>query len=150
MIPLLNSEGQLPVGVHLATWSEVRRRFGSSNPVRRKLMRGLERLLALARRAGARGLYLDGSFTTAKPEPGDWDAVLVLRTGTNGAAKEVGEMADRRRVKREWGGDLFLVMEDDAEILAYYVGQVFVRDREGRPKGILKLPVEDVDGPDQG
>lgn len=142
MIPPLTPDGLLPEGVHETTWGEVRKRFGSSNPVRRKLMRGLGQVLDRARRIGARILYLDGSFATEKPEPGDWDAVLVLKAGTNCAAKEVEAMADRRRVKREWGGDLFLVLEDDVEILDYYVGQVFVHERDGRPKGILRMSME--------
>jgi hypothetical protein len=153
MIPELTREGLLPPGVHEATLGEVRRRFGTDNPIRVRLMKGLESVAAIAGRVGARVLYLDGSFVTDKKDPRDWDAVVVAPIGTNCASREVLRLVDRPRLKKEFGGDVFLIMEDDAELLNHYVGGVFVKDRLGRAKGLVRLHLgtkEKGDGTDQG
>lgn len=153
MIPELTREGLLPTGVHETTLGDVRRRFGSANPVRVRLMKGLAAVAAMARRIGARTLYLDGSFVTDKKNPGDWDAVVVAPVGTNCASAGVLRLIDRPRVKKEFGGDLFLIMEDDGELLNHYVNGVFVKDRLGRDKGLLRIRLggkEDGNGTDQG
>lgn len=153
MIPKLTREGLLPPGVHDATIGEVRKRFGMSNPTRARLMKGLECVVALAEKVGARVLYLDGSFVTAKKEPRDWDAVVVAPVETNCASPEVLTLVDRPGIKKEFGGDLFLIMEDDGELLEHYLGGVFVRDRLGRAKGLVLVRLgtkEKHDGTDQG
>lgn len=99
MIPDLTREGLLPVGVHETTLAEVRHRFGGLNAVRRKLMKGLEAVAALAGKVGAREMYLDGSFVTGKDKPGDWDAVLVAPVGTNCASPEVLRLVLRVRLE---------------------------------------------------
>lgn len=139
MIPDLNREGLLPSGSHEATLREIRRRFGTGNPTRARLMKGLEAVLRLARKIGASLLYLDGSFVTAKSQPGDWDAVLVLSTGARLGLKEAIALADRPEVRKRYHGDLFTVMEEDTEVLAHYVEGVFAHDRNGRAKGLILL-----------
>jgi len=153
MIPELTREGMLPEGVHEALLREVRERFGKGSALRIRLMKGLERVVALARKIGARVLYLDGSFVTNKKDPGDWDAVLVAPVGTNCASPEVLRLVDRPRVKKDFGGDLFLIMEDDPELLNHYLSGVFVKDRMGRSKGLVRVRLgakEERDGTDQG
>jgi hypothetical protein len=139
MIPDLTGEGTLPPGRHEATVDEIRRRFGSGNPVRTRLMKGLEVILRMARKVGATLLYLDGSFVTDKKEPGDWDAVLLLPTSARIWSKEAIALADRPEVRKRYGGDLFTVSEEDTEVLAHYVEGVFVHDRHGREKGLVAL-----------
>jgi hypothetical protein len=139
MIPELTEEGLLPPGRHDATIGEIRRRFGTGNQTRTRLMRGLQAVLRMAGTAGASLLYLDGSFVTDKKEPGDWDAVLLLPVGAKIWSKEAIALADRPEVKKRYGGDLFTMMEEDTEVLAHYLEGVFVRDRQGRMKGILVL-----------
>ena len=139
MIPSLTVVGHLPVGIHDCSLGEVRRRFGSSNETRRRLMIGLESLVRRGRWAGAKHIYVDGSFVTIKGEPGDWDGVLVMPVGWNAAGKWAAFFTDRQRIKKEFGGDLFVVMEDDGEVLDHYVRVVFATDREGRSKGLLRI-----------
>ena len=141
MIPELTREGLLPPGVHEATLGEVRRRFGVQNPIREHLMKGLESVAAMARRIGVRVIYLNGSFVTDKKDPKDWDAVVVAPVGTNCASAAVLRLVDRPRVKKQFGGDLFMIMEDDGELLNHYMNEVFVKDRLGRPKGLLRIPL---------
>ena len=53
--------GDLPPGVHVATWAEFVLRYGY-NKRRRHLLNGLERVLQDLRVAGCRRIYIDGSF----------------------------------------------------------------------------------------
>ena len=53
-------------------------RFGSSSPRRRRLILRLRRWLELSRLTHARRFLIDGSFVTAKSEPRDIDAVVLL------------------------------------------------------------------------
>ncbi|WP_438023423.1 DUF6932 family protein [Sorangium sp. So ce233] len=71
-IPDFDRRGVLPPGVHLATWEEVRARFGYSAH-RRRLLKGLKQVLASLKAAGCLRAYLDGSFVTAKQRPKDFD-----------------------------------------------------------------------------
>src|SRR6266508_4338534 len=72
-VPPFSDSGSLPEGVHDATWDEIVERFGTTER-RRELLEGLRRALESLRDAGCRRAYLDGSFVTAKEEPGDFDA----------------------------------------------------------------------------
>lgn len=67
------ASGNLPPGIHEATWDEFSRRFGS-NGHRRALLAGLKAALMALRSAGCRRLYIGGSFVTAKELPADFDA----------------------------------------------------------------------------
>jgi hypothetical protein len=72
MVPEFDEAGVLPAGIHDATWDELTTRFGTS-PHRRQLLVGLKRALDSLRSAGCRRAYVNGSFVTAKDEPGDFD-----------------------------------------------------------------------------
>jgi len=77
MLPSFDPCGNLPPGVHWATWEEMVQRFGSSSR-RIWLIKGLYRALKELRRAGCSVIYLDGSFVTAKENPDDYDACFEL------------------------------------------------------------------------
>jgi hypothetical protein len=73
MIPPFTVAGVLPDGVFEATWAEFTARFGGT--ARRKvLLTGLRAALEALRLAGGTLVYVDGSFVSTEPEPGDWDA----------------------------------------------------------------------------
>ncbi|MFN8637016.1 MAG: hypothetical protein U0893_24475 [Chloroflexota bacterium] len=73
MIPRFQSSGELPPGIHQATWAEVSARFGW-NEHRRLLLDGLRRGIDALRHAGCATVYIDGSFVTTKDMPNDFDA----------------------------------------------------------------------------
>ncbi|HVR86343.1 MAG TPA: hypothetical protein VMU54_18615 [Planctomycetota bacterium] len=148
MMPELTGEGLLPPGRHQATLGEIRRRFGGGNPARVRLMKGLEAVLRLPRKMEASVLYLDGSFVTNKKEPGDWDAVLLVPAGARIGSKEAILLANRPEIRKRYGGDLFTVSAEDPEVLAHYVDGVFVRDREGRAKGLAVIKLTRKEGED--
>ncbi len=72
MLPPFTADGVLPPGIHEATWPDVVQRFGTTDR-RRALLAGLRHLLLDLKAAGCRRVYLDGSFVTNEPEPGDYD-----------------------------------------------------------------------------
>lgn len=77
-IPPFRADGYLPEGLYAASEGEVVFRFGASTRRRRRLVLRLRRWVELARQVAARRLLVDGSFVTAKDEPADIDAVILL------------------------------------------------------------------------
>jgi hypothetical protein len=57
---------------------EIEERFGQSTPLRQELFERLRLFVELARHCGALRMFVNGSFVTAKPEPGDVDLVIWL------------------------------------------------------------------------
>jgi len=73
VLPPLDPEtGRLPEGEHETDWTEVVERFGW-NHRRRRLLDGFADARDLLAAAGCRRVWLNGSFVTAKEEPGDFD-----------------------------------------------------------------------------
>lgn len=62
-IPPFTDSGNLPEGIHDATWDEIVERFGT-NERRRELLEGLRQALDSLQAAGCRRAYIDGSFVT--------------------------------------------------------------------------------------
>lgn len=73
MIPAFDTDGNLPPGIHLATWTEFARRYGTTRHWQR-LLSGLEDALVVLKDAGCQRVYVDGSFITEKRVPNDYDA----------------------------------------------------------------------------
>ena len=78
MIPEFRPDGYLPEGIYVASEAEITFRFGSFSQGRRRLILRLRRWIELARKVKARRLLIDGSFVTAKREPNDIDAVILI------------------------------------------------------------------------
>jgi len=81
MIPALQ-DGVLPAGLHLCTLEEVKAVFGQfcRSDRRPKLTERLTRYMQDARNSGVvSAVVIDGSYVTAKEEPGDIDLIVALR-----------------------------------------------------------------------
>lgn len=72
MIPNFNEDGNLPPGIHKATWEEIETKFGNTVH-RKKLLEGLKLGIKALKVVGCSKIYLDGSFITNKPRPNDYD-----------------------------------------------------------------------------
>lgn len=129
----------MPPGAHEANWNEVAVRFGGNHVVREALMRKLlEACLNLAQ-AGCAELLLDGSFVTAKPEPGDYDGtwethgVDVNLLDPVFLDSETGFAA----VREKYLGDLFPAsgVARPGEPFCDF----FQTDRDGTRKGVVLL-----------
>src|SRR5438045_880262 len=82
MIPELNRNGFLPPGMHDCSVGEIRERFVRFGSIgsRVRLFKMLEDYIREASSVGfLAAVIVNGSFVTAKEEPGDIDLVLVLR-----------------------------------------------------------------------
>jgi len=129
----------LPPGIHDATLDEARNRF-ATNDHRKRLFDGFARATEMLRVAGCRTVYLDGSFVTTKPHPGDFDACWddagvsvrkldpVLLDFTN----------KRRTQKQKYHGELFPAWASAALGSAFI--DFFQTDRHtGKDKGIIRI-----------
>jgi hypothetical protein len=78
-LPSFTNEGELPLGVHRATLTEVLERFGQGSPQRRLVADRLQRIYQHAASTSQLARFVVfGSFVTAKPEPRDVDVVLLM------------------------------------------------------------------------
>lgn len=131
----------LPPGQHAASWDDVLDRFGW-NPVRRRQLDGLAEAVHLLAEAGCERVWLNGSFVTAKDEPGDFDAVWdPTGVDTDTLDPIFLDLADGRRVqKARFGGELLPDMTEAGSGLRF--AEFFQRDRSGQPKGIILLELK--------
>ena len=145
MIPAFEANGNLPPGIHSATWDEIVDRFGGTH-WRRQLIAGLRSAVESLQRAGCQTVYLNGSFVTSKLVPGDYDACWeeagvdpfkldpVLLTFDKGRATQ----------KAKFGGELF-----PASARASLHGNIFLdffqTDKDtGRRKGVIALNIGEM------
>lgn len=111
-LPPLNSEGDLPVGVHVAPLAEVVARFGGDTDQRRAVTTRLEHICRLARSTGAvERLIVFGSYVTAKPAPNDVDVVLVMRDDFDATScpLDTAVLFDHQRADVELGASVFWI-----------------------------------------
>jgi hypothetical protein len=140
MLPSFTTAGSLPPGVHRASWDEVADRFGGSAR-RQVLLQGLLAAAANLRAAGARVIWLGGSFVTDKEEPNDWDGVWdpsnADLTKIDPVLVDPDDLATGRyRQKAKYGGEL-LVGVETATGMSFQL--FFQLDKNGDPKGIVRL-----------
>jgi hypothetical protein len=129
----------LPPGIHDATLGEVEQRF-ATNDRRKLLYKGFREGVDSLKNAGCRTVFLDGSFVSDKPNPGDFDACWdpagvddkkldpVLLDFSHG----------RKRQKLKYGGEFFpsSVKADGAQTFVEY----FQTDTETeKAKGIIRI-----------
>jgi hypothetical protein len=100
VIPEFEAAGNLPAGIHDATWNEFATRYGT-RAHRRRLLDGLRRALESLRDAGCAQAYINGSFVTAKDEPGDFDACWeVANVDSQLLDPVLLDFSDRRRAQK--------------------------------------------------
>jgi len=140
MIPNFRDDGYLPEGLHIATDAEVTFRFGSSSARRRRLILRLRRWLELCRATHARRFLADGSFVTAKEEPNDIDAVVLLADDFEqqvadavDAAIELEEMLLTRHPEEIFAAEDLRDWNDWVE----FFGRT--REQDGRRKGLVEI-----------
>jgi hypothetical protein len=143
LIPVFQPNGNLPPGIHWEVWVEIEKRFGQTFH-RRGLLRGLSQAIALLLEAGCSALYVDGSFVTAKEQPGDFDACWDLAGVDPDHLDPIFLEFDNGRAaqKARFGGELF-----PAQFPADWSGttylQFFQTDRDtGAPKGIIGIDLK--------
>lgn len=110
MIPEFNEFGYLPPGIYFCEWEEFLERFGT-NYGRKQMINGLELAMEQLKAAGCRTIYVDGSFTTIKLTPGDfdacWDEEDVDMNYLQKNAKLLLTKYDRQSQKAKYKGELY-------------------------------------------
>jgi hypothetical protein len=135
----------LPAGEHLATWIELKARFGTGSLKRKKLLSSILEVARMLRNAGCAALYIDGSFVSDKKIPGDWDGCFCTGgldwSRTDPLLRDV--LANRAAIAAQYRADLF-----PADCLEASSGLTFLdffqRDSKGRPKGIIVLDLRTI------
>jgi hypothetical protein len=140
VIPAFTDAGLLPEGLHRATWEEVVTRFGCTRR-RSRLLAGLLEAATNLRDAGARYLWLDGSFTTAKPDPDDydcaWDGQGVDFSKVDPVLIDLVDIrSGRYRQKAKYGGE-FLFGTESSSGMPFQL--YFQQDQDGNTKGVVLL-----------
>jgi hypothetical protein len=143
LIPLAGSPWDvLPPGIHTASVAEVEAAF-AYNAQRRSILDGFLAGVTSLATAGCGTILLDGSFVSAKPVPGDFDACWepagvdfdrldpIFDDFENGRANQ----------KARFKGEFF-----PSTLIAADIGRAFVEffqvDRfTGRRKGILSIAI---------
>jgi hypothetical protein len=140
MIPEWSANGDLPPGVHFATWQELNDRF-SFNPRRQRMLAGFRQACEELRKAGCRLVYLDGSFVTRKAHPGDFDACWDVQNVDDSRLDPVFLDFSRSRAaqKRRFLGELFLAQLPEGATGKAFVDFFQVNKVNGEPKGILAI-----------
>lgn len=140
MIPNFDDRGLLPLGLHVASLSEIRDTLGFTSQ-RKQLIKGLEEYIHVWDRSGFLDYcIIDGSFATSKPDPRDIDLILVPRRDALHSsafrALAMSHSYDRDFTKVEFGCEGFFVTGSD-DLDGWL--EFFRHDRQGNVRGLLQL-----------
>jgi hypothetical protein len=140
MIPEWSTNGDLPPGVHFATWREIEDRL-RFNPLRQRLLAGFRRACQELRKAGCRLVYVDGSFVTRKEHPGDFDACWDVQNVDADKLDAVFFDFSRSRAaqKQRFLGEFFPAQLPEGATGRAFVDFFQVNKLSGEPKGILAI-----------
>src|SRR5438093_320772 len=124
MIPEFTEQGFLPPGIHQATLAEFKERFVvfQRSDRRFRIFEHLQKLFDQAVRSGiVRRIIMAGSFITAKPEPNDFDCIVVLDPSIVGRPLRPFEyeLVSRQRARRMFGGDVMPALDYSTALQQY-------------------------------
>lgn len=127
----------LPPGIHVTTLGEIKDKFANT-PHRTELFNGFCRAVNALEAAGCQTVYLDGSFTTGKIHPNDYDACWD-HAGVDPSKLDPTLLNwDNKRAaqKAKYGGELFIAGMPAAPGILFL--DFFQTERHsGKQKGIL-------------
>ena len=141
-IPNFDKNGNLPEGIHSATWQEVQEAL-AFNEHRQELLRGLKRSSESVKLARSRRLFLGGSFVTNKEFPGDFDACWEDENVDFVRLQEIDPVLldfndGRSAQKAKYGGELFPA-SSIADNISNESFLEFFQQKNGEPKGIIAI-----------
>jgi len=131
--------GELPVGEHQASLSEIDNRFGKSTDKRKNLMKKFKSVVKNMKSAGVKTIWIDGSFVTDKQEPSDIDGCWEYTTAVD--LKKLDPVfleRSRNAMKQKYGLDFFIsnIIEFDSGLP---FPKFFQLNKDHSPKGIVVL-----------
>lgn len=109
------------------------------------LLVGLRAALLSLKDAGCRRVYIDGSFVTAKEQPGDFDGCWeVDEVDPDKLDPVLLDFATRRAAqKAKYFGELFLANAAADPSGTRFI-DFFQQDKDGQTKGIIALELKDL------
>ena len=136
----------LEEGIHEFSLQDFKEMF-VYNDVRVKQYIGLIAAIINLKEAGCPAIYLDGSYVTQKPVPGDYDACVDYTGVDFGILDPVFTTFDNQRQaqKEKYEGEFF-----PHHIEADRIGTIFIdffqkEKHSGGRKGIIKLDLTNID-----
>jgi hypothetical protein len=142
-LPPLNEHGDLPMGIHAATWSEMEIRFGSNTPARIRAFYKLKLLHKLASLTGRLTRFLVfGSVVSDKAEPRDVDVVLIMAVDfkLEECPREAKTLFDHADADAKFGASGFWLREGmlSQELMKDFF-DVWQTRRDGKQRGMLEV-----------
>ena len=143
MLAFDSEHGYLANGLHRMSLAQIAATL-TWTPRRAWLHLGLVRATHALRVAGCRTIILDGSFVTAKDNPGDYDAAFD-------PANVDGDLLDpillrhadgRRAMKAKYLGDIFPWGATACSKTGSTFLDFFQTDRSGVPKGLVEIRLD--------
>ncbi|MEK7793593.1 MAG: hypothetical protein AAB353_03645 [Candidatus Hydrogenedentota bacterium] len=131
MIPPFDDSGVLPPGIHPATLSEIKSRFGRESELRRVQMESIRWMVDLGMHAGVHRIVLNGSVVTDIMEPNDVDCVLLFIAGRRRNHAAIRELRS--------GLPFLDIAISDQKEFDRLTGDFFAEDRLGSPKGMVEV-----------
>jgi len=140
VIPPVAPDGNLPPGIHLATWPELVERFGV-NAHRRSLLEGLYNALVALRSAGCPTVWINGGFVTLKEQPGDYDGCWEIGGVRVEELPRVFLVFEERRAaqKERYRGEWFPVRLGSGPAAVRQLAAFQIDHHTERSKGIIVL-----------
>lgn len=145
-LPDFNSFGDLPEGVHQATFDEALTRFGQGSLQRQLVTARLNRIYELAQKTGKLERFvIFGSYVTAKHEPNDVDIILVMRDDfkEQDYSEETTPVFNHLRAQRELSASVFWIRANVVlkETVDQFVAHWQVK-RDLTRRGIVEIILE--------
>ena len=141
-IPPFNPYGLLPPGIYPASLEELAQKLGFSSKRQDLIGQGLKSMVERLKALGVRDVYLNGSFTTSRPSPGDIDGYVLT---TVGSALETEIAEHQEEWKATYQVDLWPAYTDQPGEMSRAAWEVFfghTKDQPPKAKGIVKLILE--------
>src|SRR6266446_504624 len=142
MIPAFTEQGFLPPGMHQATVEEFKERFVvfQRSDRRFQIFVSLDKLFDQTARSGiVKRIIMAGSFVTAKPEPNDFDCIVVLDPAIVGTPLRPFEyhLVSRRMARHMFGGDVMPALDHSMALQQYL--EFFQTTRDGKRIGVVEI-----------
>ena len=144
----MNSNGDLPEGIHAATLGEVRDAFGAANRDRVLIFQRLERIYQIACRTGHLARFVVyGSFVTDKLAPNDVDVFMVFDDTFDASMCEPEAMLllDHATADSHFGASVFWLRRPAAFSGEQVTIEFWQTKRDGGKRGILEILEETND-----
>lgn len=142
MIPPFQANGNLPAGIHDATWAEITTHLGYT-PHRLRLLAGLLEAAQALHQAGSAWILVNGSFVTSKVQPNDIDACYddahLDYTLLAQLEPSLLDFSNRRAAQKARFYCEFFPAQAVADSAGWQFQSFFQKDRNDHPKGIVRL-----------